>query len=158
MYLKSYKDQISPSDGSLTLFMPTRQNYHQPVAWPILDARRDSGKFIVGLLEGGPSSNGVRVHGVSTWTTPQALLEAIEKVLPGQKKIAYAEVAPEAMLESLPTEFAREITETMRLVQDYSYYGPGEEGKQHVHDRWLYGGQETLGLEALVQGGGPWQF
>lgn len=144
------------SDDSPKMFMPIKQHDNQHTTWPVLDARGDSGKYVVGLLEAGDSANGVRVHGVSAWTTSQKLLEAINKV--SGQNISYHEVTPETLLDMLPAQLAQEITETMQLVVDFGYYGFGEEESQAVHNAWLYNGQKTLNLEKLIEGGKPWEF
>ena len=51
-------------DGVPTLALPFPS---EDMAWPVLDPRRDTGKFVMGLFEGASSANGIKVHGATTW-------------------------------------------------------------------------------------------
>lgn len=154
MYLKSYKDQIVFSDSTAEMIMPKGRREGSGGMWPILDARSDSGKYIVGLLEAGESANGVRAHGVSAWTTQQELLKVINQI--SGSNIRYHEMPVDELRGLLPAALAQEIAETMQLVIDYEYYGTGEAERQAAHDKWLFKHAKTIGLKDLVQSGSPW--
>lgn len=136
--------------------MPLGQRKGSGGMWPILDARSDSGKYIVGLLEGGESANGARAHGVSAWTSQQELLMKINEI--SGSDVRYREMAVDELRELLPPALAQEIVQTMQLVIDYEYYGVGESEKQAAHDKWLYNQEQTMGLKDLVQSGSPWNL
>jgi len=51
-----------------------------------------------------------------------------------------------------------ELLETMYLVGDYSYYGPGTEKKQAESQKWLYPGTSTISVEEWAKENGPWNF
>lgn len=156
MYAKSYKDQIRKADAGLDMVMPFVPQDQQRANWPVLEPRADSGKYVVGLLEGASSANGVRVHAVSAWTSPREFLASISKV--ASQELALKSVTPEALELALPETISKEITETMLLVDGYSYYGQGSDTQQAEHDAWLVKGQKLTGLETIIGNTGPWQF
>lgn len=154
MYLKSAKDETRLVDGKVTLNMPFEQDAN--FAWPLLEPRSDSGKYIMGLFEGANEANGVHVHAVTAWTSVKELLAAM-----GQESgtdVTFHNV-PEAQFQSAhPELIAEDITQTMLLVGGYSYYGPGQEKKQAEHNKWLVEGSTTVSLHEMVKAAGPWQF
>lgn len=156
MYAKSYKDQIRNTDAGLNMIMPFVPQDDQRRNWPVLEPRADSGKYVVGLLEGGSSANGVRVHAVSAWASPNEFLDNISKA--ASQEVSLKSVTPEALEAALPENISKEITETMLLVDGYSYYGQGAESKQAEHDAWLAKAHKLTSLETVIGNTGPWQF
>ncbi|KAL9097594.1 MAG: hypothetical protein Q9165_000491 [Trypethelium subeluteriae] len=158
MYLKSYKDQVRSLEGRLSMIMPFSLSGSDNTSstWPVIDPREDSGKYIVGLFEGGKDADGVNVYAVSTWSSPKDLLATISKE--AGKEVNFKAVSPDDLDASLPENIAHEITETMLLVGNYSYYGKGEEKNQGQSDRWLVKGTKTTDLDQLVKKNGPWSF
>lgn len=156
MYAKSYKDQVRKSDAGLNMVMPFVPQDNQRTNWPVLEARADTGKYVVGLLEGGSSANGIRVHAVSAWVSPGEFLAGISKA--ASQEVTLKSVTPEALEAALPDNIAKEITETMLLVDSCSYYGQGADAQQAEHDAWLAKGQMLTGLETIIGNTGPWQF
>ncbi|KAF2236091.1 NAD(P)-binding protein [Viridothelium virens] len=158
MYLKSYKDQVRSLEGRLSMIMPFSLSGSDSTSpsWPVVDPREDSGKYIIGLFEGGKDADGVSVHAVSAWSSPKELLAAISREV--EKEVNFAAVSPDELSASLPENIAHEITETMLLVGNFSYYGRGEEKNQDQSDEWLVKSTKTMGLEQLVQRKGPWNF
>lgn len=126
------------------------------IAWPLLDPRRDAGKWVVGLFEGGESANGVRVHAVSTWTTPKEVVALLGQE--AGKEVTFNTISEEAFAGELPENIREEITETILLVGDYSYYGKGAEKLQSEHDQWLVPGAETISFAQWAKENGPWNF
>ena len=77
MFIDFTKNQVKEVDGKPTLSMPFPS---ENIAWPLIDIRRDGGKFVMGIFEAGATANGARVHAVSTWTTPKEVVAALSKV------------------------------------------------------------------------------
>ena len=156
MYMKSYKDQIRNIEGVPNMIMPFTPSDLTSSTWPVLDPRADCGKYVVGLFEGREGADGVRVNGVSVWTSPRQLLAAITEN--AKKEVIFKPVSPKDLLASLPDNIASEITETMLLVGEYNYYGKGSETRQNESDEWLFKGTKPQSLEQVVQGGEPWNL
>lgn len=136
--------------------MPFKPKDYDRANWPILDPRRDSGKYIVGIFEGGVSANGVHVHAVSAWMSPTECLALMSEA--ASKEIKLQPVDPEALTASLPKEIGSEITETMLLVDGYSYYGDDAEEQQAEHDKWLGSDQQLTRPKDIIRGLAPWTF
>lgn len=156
MYMKSYKDQIRVIDGIPSMIMPFEVHDMDDAVWPIIDARADGGKYVIGLFEAGSDANGVKVNAVSAWTSPRELLAKVSEE--SGRKVVFKAVSPEELQSSLPDNIAREITETMLLVGGYNYYGKGQEKVQEQHDKWLVKGTNKTSLDQVVSNGGPWAF
>ena len=158
MYLKSYKDQMKLVEGKLSMIMPfpLSDSAISSANWPVIDPRGDSGKYIIGLFEGGKDTNGVSVNAVSTWTSPRDLLATIGREA-GQD-VGFMAVSPSELRGSLPENISYEITETMLLVGEYEYYGKDEAKNQQRSDSWLAEGTTTMSLGQVVKMNGPWNF
>ena len=154
MYFQSVKGWMHVVDGILTLAMPFKED--GDFAWPLFEPRRDSGKYIAGLFEGGDQSNGVKCHAVSTWTRPAKVVAATGTV--AGRQTVFQAISPEEFQATLPEAIAEDIVQTCLLVGNYSYYGPSEEKNQSYHDKWLVAGTEKTGLEEMIRVNGPWQF
>lgn len=156
MYFKSYKDQIRNIDGSPKLIMPFELKDENSHNWPVLDARADSGKYVMGLFQGGAAANGVHVAAVSTWTSPAELLKAVSEASGTQ--VTFQMVPQKEIAASLPSNIASELTETMLLVGNYQYYGPGTEKQQEQNDKWLLKGSKVTDFKKIVENAGPWSL
>lgn len=150
----SVKGWTSLIDGKLTLSMPFKED--GDFAWPLIEPRRDSGKYIVGIFEGGAQANGAFVHAVSAWTNPTDVVAAIAKA--AGRETVFRTVTPKEFQASLPAAIGEDLKETCLLVGGYSYYGVGEEKNQAKHDKWLVAGTKRTELEDVVTATGPWQF
>ena len=154
LFIDFAKKQIRAGpDGVPTLAMPFPND---SIAWPLIDPRRDSGKYVLGLFEAGKEADGVSVNGVSTWTTPKEVVAAVGKAA-GQE-VAFKTIPGEVFASFLPEAVAEELLETMLLVGDYSYYGKGEEKKQKEHEKYLVADADLISFERWVDENGPWKF
>lgn len=152
MYLKSAKDEIAFVDGKQTLQMPFANS--PSISWPFIEPHTDSGKYVFGLFEAGSSANGKFVHAVSAWTTVPELLQAMSRA--SGKEVVFKKIGIDAFRKLHPEVVAEDLTQTMLLVGNYSYYGKGEAKAQKGHDWWLLEGTKPLGLEKMVEATGPW--
>lgn len=143
MFIDLAARQVQVRDDKASLSMPFPDD---GVAWPLIAPRRDYGKYVVGLFEGGSNANGAKVHAVSTWTTPKDVVAALSEnsnrevtfnTMPTDVYHGILEKAQGAVL-------AAELTETMRLIGEYNYYGKGEEKNQDKHNKWLLKDAETI--------------
>ncbi|WPH01354.1 Hypothetical protein R9X50_00419600 [Acrodontium crateriforme] len=126
------------------------------IAWPLFDPRSDSGKYVMGLFEGGASANGVKVNAVSDWTTPKKVVAALSKE--SGKEVVFNAIPKEVFASFLPDNVKNELTETMLLVGDYSYYGKGTEKKQAESAKWLIKDSELMTFEAWAKKNAPFDF
>lgn len=154
MFIDFGKTQIkSFNGGPPTLSMPfTSAN----IAWPLIEPRRDSGKYIMGLFEAGERANGVKVHGVSTWTTPKKVVDALSAEI--GRDVVFKPISSEVFASFLPPNLKDELLETMLLVGDYSYYGPGTEKNQADSDKWLVKDADLISYPEWVKSAAPWKF
>ena len=157
MFIDFAKQMVRKIDGVATLSMPFPSD---DIAWPLVQPRRDSGKWVMGLFEGGRRADGVRVHGVSTWTTPRDIVGALSKESRQEVKFnpIPASVFQGILAKTTGEEVAQELTETQILIGEYSYYGKGEEKNQKKHDEWLIEGAETISFPQWVKENAPWTF
>ncbi|KAF2172915.1 hypothetical protein M409DRAFT_49426 [Zasmidium cellare ATCC 36951] len=153
MFIDFAKTMVNVVEGKPTLAMPFPSD---DIAWPLIEPRRDLGKYVLAVFEAEFKANGVHVHAVSTWTTPKKVVAALSneagqevvfKILPGQVFASF-----------LPENIREELLETILLVGNYSYYGPGEEKNQKEHDKWLVPGSELISYEQWAKENGPWKY
>lgn len=154
-FMANLKGMISPhpQTGTPTFSMPWDAEKTQV---GLLDAVHDTGKFVAGLLLADPQSvDGLRVNGVSQWTTPKEIVDTISSA--GGTKVEFREVSVEEYEGYLPAPVAKEMAENMVLVRDWSYFGKGAEKVQEKSDRVL-GETKTTSLEDFVKQNGPWEW
>lgn len=154
MFLQEAKKQIQAGqDGNPALSMPFPD---ENIAWPMIDPRSDTGKYVLGLFEVGEKANGVFVHGVSVWTTPKDFVTAIGTS--AGREVKFNVLPPEVYASFLPDVIKSEISEMMALIGHYSYFGKNQERQQSTHDKWLLEGTEKLTLEKWAENNKPWEF
>ncbi|KAM3418227.1 hypothetical protein BST61_g4228 [Cercospora zeina] len=148
MFLQEAQKQIRPNPQNAnkpTIALPFPD---ENVAWPMIDVRSDTGKYVMGLFEGGERADGVSVHGVSTWTTPKKFVEAVSKGT--GKEVDFVPLPMETFVGFLPDAVKKELGEMMDLIGRWSYFGKGQENEQEGHDEWLAKGTEKVNLEEWV--------
>lgn len=153
----SYLSSLKVIDGAPTLAIPFAD---ENVASPLLEPRRDGGKWVVPLFEGEQKANGVKVHGVSDWTTPKKAVEALSKST-GQDVVFKAvpfEAFRNIMVAAAGEHVGNELAEMMVFIGEYSYYGQGEDKKQGEHNKWLLEGSELIGVGQWAREYGPKKF
>ncbi|KAI7152264.1 hypothetical protein KC349_g9043 [Hortaea werneckii] len=153
MFLTMIKTLVKAVDGTPMLSVPFPSD---SIAWPLVDVRRDGGKYVMGLFEAGEKANGTEVHAVSTWTTPKEIVATLSKAT-GQE-VVYNPVSAEMFGSFFPEAIRAELVETLRLVGEYSYYGKGAEKEQAEQDRWLVAGATKISLGGWVDENAPWTF
>lgn len=153
MFIKFAKGQVRAVEGTPTLTMPFPSD---SIAWPLIEPRRDLGKYVMAVFEGGSEANGVQIHAVSTWTTPKEVVSGIGKAA-GQE-VVFKTLPADIFAGFLPENIRNELLETMLLVGNYSYYGKGEEKNQAKHEKWLLPGSDLVSYEQWAMENGPWEF
>ena len=147
--------QVQNDQASLNYPFPSTD-----IAWPVLAPRRDYGKFVMGAFEGGKNANGVKVHAVSTWTTPKEVAASLSKG--SNREVAFNLVSADMFYGFLKPKMgdvvASELMETMRFVGEYSYYGIGEEKNQAEHDKWLIKGADKISYPQWAKENGPFTY
>jgi len=144
---------INPVNGVPTLSMPFPSD---SIAWPLIEPRRDMGKYVMGVFEGGAAANGARVHAVSTWTTPKEVVESLSKA--SGKKVEFKPITAELFASFLPDAIRNEITETMLLVGDYNYYGKDAKDKQAENDKWMLSGSDKISYSKWAEQSAPFNW
>ena len=154
MFLSFLPNLIRKINDVPTMTMPYPSD---SIAWPLIDPPQDGGKYVMGLFEGGRTANGVEVNAVSCWTTPKELVEALSKE--SGREVNLEIVPADIFAAEFPDNIAAELTETLRVVGEYSVYGKNEEKKQPEHDKWLVEGSgKPVTLEQWIHQNGPWKF
>jgi hypothetical protein len=153
MYIQFAGSNVKAFNGTPTLNMPFPSDN---VDWPLLEPRSDYGKYVVGVFEAGSKADSVYVNAVSTWTTPKEVVKALSEV--SGKDVVFNKVPAEVFAGFLPEAVRQELLETMLLIGDYNYYGPGTKEKQQESDKWLLPGAKTLSFEEWAKSAGPWTF
>lgn len=143
----------TPPGGTPALSLPFPDGN---VPWPLIEPRHDAGKYVMGMFEGGASADGVKVHGVSTWTTPNAVVAALSRE--SGSDVRFNAIPAEVFAGFLPERVRKELLETMLLVGNYSYYGKGAENLQDESAKWLMGDANLLSYEQWAKVNAPYQF
>lgn len=157
MFIDSLARSVKVFNGQAAMSYPFPS---ADIPWPLIAPRRDMGKFVMGVFEGGSSANGVKVHAVSTWTTPKEVAASLSKE--SNREINFNLISAEmfhGFLEPSQGEvIASELTETMRFVGEYSYYGVGEEKNQAEHNKWMVKGADTISYPQWAKENGPFKY
>ncbi len=101
----------------------------------MIDVREDTGKWVAGIFEAGAAANGKKVQAVSFWTDMQTFASDLGKAI--GKNVAYNNVPSDVFKSFLPEAIADELTENMKLIDQYSYYGKETEKEQSKSDEFL---------------------
>lgn len=145
--------QPNPSTGVPTLNLPWHAENTQVA---LFDVVKDTGKFVAGLLLADAKSvDGIRVHGVSEWATPNEIVATLSKTI--GTEVAFREIPAETFKGFLPPPIAMEMMENMLLIRDWSYFGKGAEKTQAESDKIL-GDMKLTTLEEFVKQNGPWEW
>ncbi|EST08096.1 NmrA-like protein [Kalmanozyma brasiliensis GHG001] len=118
-------------DGSYSINLPI----DPAVRVPMIDIVADTGNWVAGLFEAGDSANGKKVQGVSWWTNFASFSSDLGSAL--GKKVSYNNIPADIFKSYLPESIADELTDTMKLVDQYSYYGKDTEKQQADDNRFL---------------------
>jgi hypothetical protein len=146
MFMDVIKQILQEADGTLTLALP----FPDPdVAWPLLSPTRDTGKYVVGLFEGGQSANGVEVQAISAWTTPNKVVDVL-KCHTG-KDVRFQSLSAQVYEGYLPENIRADMSQMMQWIGESSYYGNGSEKKQGDSSAWLLPGAELTTWEGFVK-------
>lgn len=148
---------VQVQNGTPTLAFPFP---NENIAWPLLQPRLDSGKYVMGMFEGSSKANGIEVQGVSAWTTPKKVVAALSKES-GQDVVFYpipAEAFEGIMTKARGAQVGKELTEMFQLIGEYNYYGKDSERDQKESEKWLLPGAETITYEEWAAKYGPKKF
>jgi hypothetical protein len=74
------------------------------------------------------------------------------------RDVVFQEPTIDAFESAHPAIVAKDVGQTMLLVGNYSYYGPGQDKQQAQHEKWLLNGAKPLGLRGALQASQPWKF
>ncbi|KAK4552505.1 hypothetical protein LTR86_010349 [Recurvomyces mirabilis] len=153
MFIDFVKTSVNDVNGTPTISMPFPSD---TIPWPLIAPRRDGGKYVWGLFEGDEKADGAHVHAVSFWTTPKEVAAAFSKA--AGKTVKFQTIPGDVFAGFLPENVKQELLETMYLVGDYSYYGPGSEKEQAESEKWLLPGTSTISVEEWAKENGPWNI
>jgi hypothetical protein len=146
MYMENIKMSAQEHDGTVLISLPY-PDINAP--WPMISPSRDTGKYVVGLFEGGNAADGVAVQGVSAWTTPNE----VARILGDHtgKNTKFNSISKETYEQYLPEKVREELSEMMQWIGEASYYGKGSEKKQAASDKWLVKGETLTSWEDFVR-------
>lgn len=146
MYMENIKQGSQEANGSTIISYPFQ---NPAVPWPMISPSRDTGKYVVGLLEAGDAANGVAVQGVGAWTTPNQVAKVLADHL--GKDVLFKSVSPKTYEQYLPEKIRDELSEMMQWIGESSYYGMGSEKSQPDSDKYLVKGGELTSWEKFVE-------
>lgn len=131
-FLQNFSTMIQKGeDGSLSINLPIDPS----ARIPMIDVQADTGKWVAGMFEAGEAVNGQKVQAVSFWTDMQTFSSQLGKAL--DKKVTYNNIPVDLFKGFLPEAIADELTENMKLIDQYSYYGKDTEKHQPQSDAFL---------------------
>ncbi|KAL8725961.1 MAG: hypothetical protein Q9166_007038 [cf. Caloplaca sp. 2 TL-2023] len=147
-FMNNFTESLQKSDegNSLTL------NLHPDTQIPLFDAAADTGKFAAGILLNLPETLNKDIYAATGWYTPTDIVNAIQEV--SGKKTTFTEVPDEVFKGFLPEAIGEEMMETLMLVKDYAYYGPG--GDKILEESLKYVDGKPTTLMEFIQRSGPY--
>lgn len=114
-----------PPNNDWTIALPVPAS--SPV--PLLDTAEDTGKFVKGIVLNREKTLGKRIYGATAYYTLTEMIETFKEVYPEAGKTAKTVELPQALFKSIlkqsgkPEEAAEELTQNMRLLNEFGYYG-----------------------------------
>lgn len=144
------------NDGTPTLTLPWNTDTTQVA---LFDPSTDTGTFVGGILSyPNPSEiDGHFIQAVSEWTTPAKIVSQLSEVI--GKEVKFNSVPEDVFIKFLPEKSAKELTENMVLIRDYSYYGLGSEKNQAESNKVLKPlDLETISFKEFAEKNKPWNF
>lgn len=131
-FLQNFSTMLRKGDdGSFSITLPIDPS----ARLPMIDVQADTGKWVAGIFEAGAAANGKKVQAVSFWTDMQSFSSDLGKAIGA--KVAYNNVPADVFKSFLPEAIAEELTENMKLMDQYSYYGKNTEQQQPESDAFL---------------------
>jgi putative NADH-flavin reductase len=145
MFMEAVKQSVQKDEnGDFSLSLP----FPEPnIAWPLISPSKDTGKFVIGLFEAGERSNGVKVQGVSQWTTPNELVKTLQEKT--GKKATFNSIDAKTYGSFLPENIRADLSEMMQWIGE-GYYGKGSEKNQAESDKCLLKGSKQTSWEEFV--------
>ncbi|KJY02551.1 NmrA-like family protein [Zymoseptoria brevis] len=146
MFMDSLKQAVqNDAEGNFSLSIP----FPDPdSALPLISPTRDTGNFVMGLLEAGEKADGVRVQGVSEWTTVNKLTETLREKTGKEATLNLIDVET---YKSFLLEMVREdLGEMMQWIGESEYYGKGTKEEQADSDKFLLEGSTLTSWEKFV--------
>lgn len=129
-------------DGNYSVNLPIDPT----VRVPMIDIVADTGNWVAGLFEAGQSANGKTVQGVSFWTDLQSFTSELGNAI--GKKVSYNNLPADVFKSYLPEAIADELTENMKLIDQYNYYGKDAEKQQPESDTFLLKGAQLARIRS----------
>lgn len=154
-FMSNIKGMVKPQNKVPTLTLPWHPTETQV---PLFDVASDTGLFVGALLAQEPSAvDGKRVLEVSEWATPEQIMATLTK---GAGQQTNFQSVPENVFEGfLPKEIAKELTENMVLIRDYSYYGvKGKESEVEGLNTKVVGKIQPTSWESFIAANKPWSW
>ncbi|SJX64115.1 uncharacterized protein SRS1_14770 [Sporisorium reilianum f. sp. reilianum] len=131
-FLQNFNTMVNKGqDGSYSINLPIDPKARVPV----IDILADAGKWVAGIFEAGAAANGKKVQAVSFWTDMQSFSSQLGDAL--SHRIAYNNIPADVFKGFLPEAIGEELTENMKLIDQYSYYGKDAEKQQPQSDEFL---------------------
>jgi len=94
---------------------------------PLLDASRDTGKFVKGIVLHRDSVLGKQILGASEYLTLQGLLDTFGKVFPETEtkfvQVSHTDYTAGMTTRGMPEFAADELLQNMRLLDEFGYFG-----------------------------------
>ncbi|KAM0719761.1 hypothetical protein Q7P37_003894 [Cladosporium fusiforme] len=153
MFIDVPKTSINDMGQGPTLAQPYPD---ENIPIPLLNPRKDSGKYVMGLFEADDAANGVAVQGVSTWTTPKKLVTEAGQYL--GKEVKFASIPGEVFATFLPEAIREDLTDMFLWVGEESYYGLGSEKKQGESEKFLIKDADLYTWPRFLEETGPWKI
>jgi len=152
VYMSVIHDMIRPNAGKFAMNLHIDKDAHLP----LFDVNKDSGKYVLGAIEAGAAADGHRLNAVGSWTTPAEALEVLQKEVGGE--FFFNQIPRDVFKSFLPPAAAEDLTQNMDLINEFSYYGKGQDQKQGDSDKFLVKGTKPTTWAEYVKANGPWEW
>lgn len=152
MFIDVPKTSIQDHGQGPTLAQPYPD---ENIPIPLLNPRKDSGKYVMGLFEAEDQADGVAVQGVSTWTTPKELVTEAGQYL--GKNVNFQSIPGDVFKTFLPEAIREDLTDMFLWIGEESYYGLGSEKKQGESEKFLIKDADLYTWPRFLEETGPWK-
>lgn len=157
-YMPNIKTAIKKQNGIPTFAVPW--DLHETQV-PMLDPGTDTGTYVAAILAGSiedtKALDGKSVRAVGEWCTPAQIVGTLKEKT-GQD-VQFKQIPADVYEGFLPKPVAKDLTEMMEYIRDYSYFGKGSEKEQAENDKILQSvGLKPLNWEEFVVKNSPWEF
>lgn len=151
---------VDAQTGRLTLTQPPSATE----TWiPLLNNKGDDTElYVAGLIEPGPSANGIYVQGTPEWLRPVDVVETLSQVA-GREVVfkdgtTSVKIYPPPPGVEVPSRIPEEMRQTSLMTRTHNYFGKDSPEEQPESDKFLLKGAKRSSYKQFLEKARPFPW